>query len=92
MEKQQSIGLDVHKDYSVFRIFESPGGIGPAIRVSHGNGELQRFLITLPPGPAPALLEDLQRQTPEGRRRKFRTYANADLLCIDLCEVISNVE
>lgn len=33
--------------------------------------------------PAPALLEDLQRQTPEGRRRKFRTYANADLLCID---------
>ena len=33
--------------------------------------------------PAPALLEDLRRQTPEGRRRKFRTSANADLLCID---------
>ena len=33
--------------------------------------------------PAPLLLEDLQRQTPEGRRRRFRTYANADLLCID---------
>lgn len=33
--------------------------------------------------PAPALLEDLQRQAPEGRRRKLRTYANVDLLCID---------
>ena len=33
--------------------------------------------------PAPALLEELQRQTPEGRRHKFRTYANVGLLCID---------
>jgi DNA replication protein DnaC len=33
--------------------------------------------------PAPALLEELQRQTPEGRRRKLRTYANVDMLCID---------
>lgn len=33
--------------------------------------------------PAPALLEELQRQTPEGRRHKLRTYANVDLLCID---------
>jgi DNA replication protein DnaC len=33
--------------------------------------------------PAPALLEELQRQSPEGRRRKFRTYANVGLLCID---------
>lgn len=33
--------------------------------------------------PAPALLEELHRQSPEGRRRKFRAYANADLLCID---------
>jgi len=33
--------------------------------------------------PAPALLEDLHRQTPEGRRRKLRTYANIGLLCID---------
>ncbi len=32
---------------------------------------------------APALLEELQRQTPEGRRRKLRTYANVGLLCID---------
>ena len=32
---------------------------------------------------APALLEDLHRQSPEGRRRKLRTYANVDLLCID---------
>jgi len=33
--------------------------------------------------PAPALLEELHRQTPEGRHRKLRTYANVDLLCID---------
>jgi DNA replication protein DnaC len=32
---------------------------------------------------APALLEDLQRQGPEGRRRKLRIYANIGLLCID---------
>jgi DNA replication protein DnaC len=32
---------------------------------------------------APALLEDLQRQTPEGRRRKLRSYAHVGLLCID---------
>jgi DNA replication protein DnaC len=33
--------------------------------------------------PAPALLEELQRQTPEGRRRKLQAYANVALLCID---------
>lgn len=32
---------------------------------------------------APVLLEDLHRQSPEGRRRKLRTYANVGLLCID---------
>ncbi len=32
---------------------------------------------------APALLEDLQRQSLEGRRRKLRTYTNVGLLCID---------
>lgn len=32
---------------------------------------------------AAALLEDLQRQTPEGRRRKIRAYASVGLLCID---------
>jgi len=32
---------------------------------------------------AAALLEDLHRQTPEGRRRKLRTCANVGLLCID---------
>jgi len=33
--------------------------------------------------PAAALLEDLYHQTPEGRRRKLRAYANVGLLCID---------
>jgi DNA replication protein DnaC len=32
---------------------------------------------------APALLEELHRQTPEGRRRKLRGYANMGLLCSD---------
>jgi len=32
---------------------------------------------------AAALLEELHRQTPEGRRRKLRGYANVGLLCID---------
>lgn len=32
---------------------------------------------------APALLEDLHRQSPEGRRRKLRWYAGVGLLCLD---------
>jgi DNA replication protein DnaC len=32
---------------------------------------------------AGALLEELQRQSPEGRRYKLRKYANVGLLCID---------
>lgn len=33
--------------------------------------------------PAAALLEELQRQSTEGRRHKLRTFANVGLLCID---------
>jgi DNA replication protein DnaC len=32
---------------------------------------------------AAAILEELQRQGPEGRRSKLRTYANTGLLCVD---------
>src|SRR6202140_2100199 len=32
---------------------------------------------------AAALLEELHRQTPEGRRSKLRTYTNVGLLCVD---------
>jgi DNA replication protein DnaC len=32
---------------------------------------------------AAALLEELHRQSPEGRRRELRTYTNIGLLCID---------
>jgi DNA replication protein DnaC len=32
---------------------------------------------------AAALLEELHRQTPEGRQRKLRSYANVGLLCVD---------
>jgi DNA replication protein DnaC len=52
---------------------------------------------------ATAIVEELRRQNPEGRRRKLRTYCNVPLLCVDevaylssdkeaadvLCEVIS---
>jgi DNA replication protein DnaC len=33
--------------------------------------------------PAAALLEDLHRQTPDGRRHKLRTYGNVAVLCVD---------
>jgi DNA replication protein DnaC len=33
--------------------------------------------------PASELLEQLQRQSPEGRRHKLRMYANVGLLCVD---------
>jgi DNA replication protein DnaC len=33
--------------------------------------------------PAAALLEELHRQTPEGRRRKLRAYGNVGILCVD---------
>lgn len=33
--------------------------------------------------PAAALLEDLHRQTPDGRRHKLRTCANVGVLCVD---------
>jgi len=29
------------------------------------------------------LLEELHRQSPEGRRRKLHEYANVGLLCVD---------
>lgn len=32
---------------------------------------------------AAALLEELYRQSPEGRRRKLRTYGNVGILCVD---------
>jgi DNA replication protein DnaC len=32
---------------------------------------------------AASLLEELHRQSPEGRQRKLRTYANVGLMCID---------
>jgi len=32
---------------------------------------------------AASLLEELHRQSPEGRHRKLRTYANVGLLCVD---------
>jgi transposase len=46
----QYIGCDTHLKYSVFRIMDENGRLGPSIRVEHAGGELDRFLATLPPG------------------------------------------
>jgi hypothetical protein len=50
MEFFDCIGCDIHKDYSVFRMFDAHRKVGPPIRIRHENGELERFLKTLPPG------------------------------------------
>jgi hypothetical protein len=52
----QYIGCDAHLKYSVFRVCEDGGSMGPEIRVEHSSGELQRFLKTLTPG-SPVALE-----------------------------------
>ncbi len=46
----QYIGCDTHLKYSVFRIMDEAGTLGPGIRVEHAGGELERFLTTLPAG------------------------------------------
>lgn len=53
---KQYIGCDTHLRYSVFRILSEDGVMGPAIRVEHGDGELERFLSQLPSG-SPVALE-----------------------------------
>jgi len=53
---RQYIGCDAHQKYSVFRIWNEPGGLGPEIRVEHADGELERFLHSLEPG-SPVALE-----------------------------------
>ena len=50
MESFDCIGCDVHKDYSVFRMFDAHRKVGPPIRIRHENGELERFLKSVPPG------------------------------------------
>jgi hypothetical protein len=53
---KQYIGCDAHRKYSVFRIQGESGPMGPAIRVNHERGELERFLGSLEPG-SPVALE-----------------------------------
>lgn len=52
----QYIGCDAHLKYSVFRIAEENGQVGPSIRVEHKKGELERFLQALPAG-SPVAIE-----------------------------------
>jgi transposase len=46
---KQYIGCDIHRDYSVFRMMDERGGLSGPMRVSHRDGEMERFLKTLPP-------------------------------------------
>jgi transposase len=53
---KQFIGCDTHLKYSVFRILSEDGVMGPAMRIEHGGGEMERFLAQLPAG-SPVALE-----------------------------------
>ncbi len=53
---KQFIGCDVHKRYSVFVSMDETGKASRAVRVAHGNGELEAYLKTLPAG-APVAVE-----------------------------------
>lgn len=52
----QFIGCDTHKKYSVFRVMDEEGRLGPPLRVEHEKGELGRFLEGLEPG-SPVAIE-----------------------------------
>ena len=64
-------------------VFIGPNGVGKTLfakNICHSAvlaGYSVMFRV------APALLDELQRQTPEGRRHKLRHYSNVGLLCID---------
>jgi transposase len=47
---KQFIGCDVHKRYSVFVTVDESGKASRAVRVTHGNGELETYLSGLPAG------------------------------------------
>jgi DNA replication protein DnaC len=79
---ERALGLDFLPEARNL-VFVGPNGVGKTMiakNICHaavlaGHSVLFRA--------APALLEDLQRQGPEGRRHKLRIYANVGLLCID---------
>ena len=64
-------------------IFVGPNGLGKTMiakNICHAAVQAGHSVLFRS---AAALIEDLHRQTTEGRRRRLRTYANAGLLCID---------
>jgi len=64
-------------------IFVGPNGLGKTMiakNICHAAVQAGHSVLFRS---AAALLEDLHRQTTEGRRRRLHAYANADLLCID---------
>ena len=47
---KQFIGCDVHKRYSVFVSMDEAGKASRAVRVTHGDGELETYLSGLTAG------------------------------------------
>jgi transposase len=50
------IGCDAHARYSIFVVMEENGNCAPPVRVEHDEGEMRRYLATLPAG-SPVALE-----------------------------------
>jgi len=64
-------------------IFVGPNGLGKTMiakNICHAAVQAGHSVLFRS---AAALIEDLHRQTTEGRRRRLHAYANAGLLCID---------
>ena len=49
------IGCDAHTRYSILVVMDENGRCDSAVRVGHDEGEMRRYLATLPPGSAIAL-------------------------------------
>ena len=49
-DEKKYIGCDVHREYSVIRVMDERGTLGPSMRVKHSGGELERLLQSFPPG------------------------------------------
>ena len=49
-DEKKYIGYDVHREYSVIRVMDERGTLGPSMRVKHSGGELEPLLQSFPPG------------------------------------------
>ncbi len=47
-DKKKYIGCDIHRDYSVLRVMDERGTMGPSMKAKHADGELERVLRSFP--------------------------------------------